>query len=293
MDDSAKACRRAFTLVELLVVIGIIAVLIGILLPVLGSARKSAREVRSQSGLRQMMIAYTMYHQQNKGSVLFGYTPSTINGTPVTVDDPNSGMTFGTPLADRYPWRLMAYLGNVWEIIHSHTDMPPLPTASDSASQAFLKAYTLSLNPTYGINAVFVGGQNGPLYAGFTGPNGDTPNTGKHVVFKANEVRHSTELIVFADCKGFTNGTGSLGNGEGGLHYLTPPYAVGHNWEVSNGMAKSLNPNMLMGLPFGWYSKRVMTAFFDGHVEAMTPDQMTDMRLWANWADTADYDFNK
>jgi prepilin-type N-terminal cleavage/methylation domain-containing protein len=59
--------RRAFTLPELLVVIGIIALLLAILLPSLRRARQSARSVTCASNARQVVLAMVMYGNDNKG----------------------------------------------------------------------------------------------------------------------------------------------------------------------------------------------------------------------------------
>ncbi len=71
--------RSGFTLIELLVVISIIALLVGILLPALGAARRSAQRLHDLSNLRQFNVAHTTWAVDHKGKLP---RASSYNATP-------------------------------------------------------------------------------------------------------------------------------------------------------------------------------------------------------------------
>ena len=67
MSRTSSPRSRGFTLVELLVVIGIIAILISILLPALNRAREKARQVQCANNMRQIATAALMWANEHKG----------------------------------------------------------------------------------------------------------------------------------------------------------------------------------------------------------------------------------
>src|SRR5688572_18402337 len=111
----SRRSTRGFTLVELLVVIGIIALLISILLPSLNAAREQARMVKCLANLQQLGLAAVAYTSNHKGYIL-----------PADIDlgGPYANPTFGRNWSDTWATILVAdkYLPYPRNL---HPDHPP------------------------------------------------------------------------------------------------------------------------------------------------------------------------
>jgi prepilin-type N-terminal cleavage/methylation domain-containing protein/prepilin-type processing-associated H-X9-DG protein len=129
--------KTAFTLVELLVVIGIISVLIAMLLPALNKAREQAQMVAGASNMRQIGQAVFMYAQDNKGMLPYASQWDSPDGTTVNVYNrqtffglltPYLGMKYAPVWTDnvKNPWYEKSVLVCPSDDDHSRTDEFPL-----------------------------------------------------------------------------------------------------------------------------------------------------------------------
>lgn len=113
-----RSKTRAFTLIEVLVVIGIIVMLIAILLPALSKAMLAARNIMCLSNVRQLAAGVLMYCADNKGSTPY-ITANGVESGPSQwanviggTDDTNDLENAGRP---RYvPYHNKLYSGTVW-----------------------------------------------------------------------------------------------------------------------------------------------------------------------------------
>lgn len=107
--------RKAFSLAELLVVVGIIAVLIALLLPALSRAREQARRVACQSNMRQLSWAFISYAQAHNG-----WFPAPANVAREQAED----WLYWQPWRDVTESQIYKYLGSTVEVLRCPSGPP-------------------------------------------------------------------------------------------------------------------------------------------------------------------------
>ena len=260
---------HAFTLIELMVVIGIIALLAAMLLPALGKARYRASQVNEMSGSRQLLIAWRLYAEDNSDSVLPGYRYG-LNATDF------QGHPVNHPINARYPWRIAPYLGKSFDVMYLNENRRTLETFR-RMEDPDLGVYAASVFPSQGINSVFVGGDDvelPPTERAFD-------RFGRFCVLKTAEVTRPSELLVFTSARGPFEGRIVPG-----YYVVKPPYLNARRWAVDWNLDDG---------PEAWgyvhprYNLKSVTGMVDGHVENLDRRRIQDMRHWANPADRADW----
>lgn len=192
MTHYARRRQRGFTLVEMIVVIGTIALLLAALMPAIGYAKRRSAKVSELNNLRQYGIAWSLYASRNEDNLLPGYIDPEVQAHwdaewdyPPAVT--SSGVT-GPILpeyAAPYTWRLLPLMDGNHELVHFHLDeVDPDPIA---------EAEEVAYEPAFGYNALFVGG--------WWQMDGDTPRVRywdtKSVATRMSQVNQPDRLLLF------------------------------------------------------------------------------------------------
>jgi prepilin-type N-terminal cleavage/methylation domain-containing protein/prepilin-type processing-associated H-X9-DG protein len=256
---------RGFTLVELLVVIGIIALLIAILMPDLNSARAQAKSVSSLSNLRQLGIGLVQYRIENKG-----YYPvaswASIVGRP------------------RHRWAdaIYPYMKN--------TEVYMSPQLDEVERARMNKPFNHTCNPNAnpGIlpNSIFWGGYGyNWQYLG----NGRLDTAGKEFFAKEGlQIRATSQTVAVADTNGSKNGTANWTSE--GVYVIDPPLMSLNMGSKGSRKSAATSPGpgnygysggndgdpLHRATPAERNKGKVNVLFCDGHAEAMKLKELDD-----------------
>jgi prepilin-type processing-associated H-X9-DG protein/prepilin-type N-terminal cleavage/methylation domain-containing protein len=251
--------RRAFTLVELLVVIGIIAILIAILLPVLGKVREQANGVKCASNLREMAKMWYQYANENHGISAPGRLPK--------FDPVDSPYWIGNGMQYRPHWYELFGAG-----MKNYASRKPDPTEDDSwkVDSDLYTCPTMdwrnSRNFVWGYNFQFLGD---------THFKSDGVTLVNYPV-KANAISRASETVMAADCIGTAAGkpisvrTGHYDDGQKDLfaignkaHLLDPPRLIADSDYCDHEALAPANRSATDPRHNG----KANVAYCDGHVE--------------------------
>ena len=241
---------RAFTLVELLVCVAIIGCLMGLANAAYQKATTASRQGVEMSAARTLGQALQLYIQDNDGTVLPGYLKPNDPSLRDVRNDKGQPIS-PTHAAQRYPWRLLPYMNYK---VRGGIWVNKL--ASQIPDNDPYRDYLVSLVPTLGMNIAYVGG--------------DTRNTQLpgRCVTRINRATHPAGLIAFASGQYEDPNYGKLD----GYFEVRPPTGSSSS---EAGLATR-------------YNGKAVVVTLDGHAEALTRDQLKDMRRWCDEAAAQD-----
>jgi prepilin-type N-terminal cleavage/methylation domain-containing protein len=279
-----------FTLIEVLVVSGVIAVLMAILLPVLSAARQCAVVTGELSAARQFIAAHAMYSSEFAGRVMPGFPSQTMvqRGEVTARNDLGERILEPWSVAARYPWRLMPYLENSRDIyfFDSRADV-------EETFGGTLSDYAISLVPRFGLNQAFIGGSGDSDATGIAFH--ARPATreravrawGPHwYVSRAADAPRPADLLVFASAASthpFASGVRRME----GFYRVTPPNFTNRLWQRDDPDATT--PLTATGNVAFRFARKTVGAMMDGHAQSLSWEQMNDMRRWSPRADAPDH----
>jgi type II secretory pathway pseudopilin PulG len=316
--DHPRPRFRGFTIIEMLVIIGILVVLIGLLLPALSGARSRGKKTEELNALRQYHLAWTMYSNSADDKLLPGYLDqATQTAWQVNIRFPNK-QVIPHNISAPFTWRLASYLNYSHDLIHGYADEAETDMSGNDLSEAEEVAY----EPAFGYNAIYLGGwYEGSSFSGLPAPRFYERGV---VATSQSHLARAQNLVVF--CSSSVQPAGfyrKWSNSTPGSHYVTPPIvAMTQRW-ISAGLAlvsaapsgtqpaftqvqvdatevaapvesstirvvdDTTSPHT--SIPIGRYTSHVAVCFADGGTSSQMPGALFDQRMWIPRATPVDF----
>ena len=260
-QNAGRGRNAAFTLTELLVVVGLIAVLISLLLPVLSRVRASANAAACLSNIRQMDTAWTAYLAEHRGRL-----PDYLINTPMQPDVAYNGYWLG--ILESYRVR-----GDVLLCASANEPIPyaqPGNKGAGNVNYAWngkLMSGTSAVRLTNNIYRVGSYGYNRRL--SIDGGNGNYGVDGRAT--RINQVKGLTDVPVFFDCVLFDSRPDS---GSVAIPAQSPP---------------DLRGGLPVGAPDHWrlfiarHGRAINVAFADGSARRVPLEELYMLQWSGNW----------
>lgn len=264
-----SSARSGFTLIEMLVVIGIISLLAILGASAMQSAFGSACKTREIQAARQLVLALQSSAADNNGVFLPGmdYRAGT-SSYPVRKAD---GTTVTGQAARRYPFRIAPYLGDQFKgTIYVNRNEGEIKEVAAGSSVTY--DYIVSAYPALGMNIFCVGG--------VIRFNGTMANQAE-CISRIGGARGG--ILAFASA--------GMGTGQNKIHgysFVAPPTKQSDSpfslkWQSPENWTPNANP-----MNYGWvdfrYDGKAVAAFLDGTVRMCDAEELSDMRLWTHAA---------
>ncbi len=265
---SSEPGTVGFTLIELLVVIAILAILAGLILPAMVSAKRRCQQVSEVNAGRQLVLAWQFYADDHRDRVLPGY-----DSTVTAFDD--RGNELGVPIRNRYPWRLAPALGQNFRAIYVNRSRRFLETAAAMSHADYV--YRASLYPSLGYNSVFLGGDEVKFNPALAAPSYGTD----WLATRTTQIAQPSRQLVFASARARPSG-----RDEPGYYVVWPPNLRTRQW--TEPFSEPLAPEAWGHVHPRWRG-RAVAAMADGHVEALDECALRDMRRWSTEAARLDH----
>ncbi len=288
---------RAFTLIEMMIVIGIIGLLISISMTALISVRKQGYKVGEKNNIRQLGNAWLKYSQIHREKIAPAWlSPNTQSKWETELVYPDGttispAPTYGSDqpnVAGPWTWRLLPYMENDLRLIRGNRDSPPINQWDVVTEDMKLD---IAQTPEFGLNGYFLGGvwdrwygdirKNHPRFVRVE----DVDERKVNLVSKSlSLMKHPSRVIGFiSNASGEPGRIGTPLDSDPG-HWLATPHRLGD--EIQWRLNASLDLEMAEGqsAPIGRHGGPTVTWHPDGHVDGFTMSELLDQRLWIDRA---------